>query len=45
MVQEENKSAENYKRAILNVLELVCIVIPFSGMNLIKVILVIRSDT
>jgi hypothetical protein len=45
MVQEENKSAENYKCAILNVLELVCIMIPFSGMNLIKVILVGRRDT
>jgi hypothetical protein len=44
-VQEENKSTENYKHAILNVVELVCIMIPFSGMNLIKVILVIRRDT
>jgi hypothetical protein len=45
MVQEENTSTENYRRAILNVVELVCIMIPFSGMNLIKVILVIRRDT
>jgi hypothetical protein len=45
MAQEENKSTENYKCAILNVAELVCIMIPFSGMNLIKVILVIRRDT
>jgi hypothetical protein len=44
-VQEENKSTENYKRAILNVVELVCIMIPFSRMNLIKVILVLRRDT
>jgi hypothetical protein len=44
MVQEEYKSAENYKRAILNVVELVCIMIPFSGMNLIKVVLVIRRE-
>jgi hypothetical protein len=44
-VQEKNKAAENYKRAILNVVELVCIMIPFSGMNLIKVVLVVRRDT
>jgi hypothetical protein len=37
MVQEK-KAAENYKHAILNVVELVC-------MNLIKVVLVIRRDT
>jgi hypothetical protein len=45
MVQEKNKAAENYKCAILNVVELVCIMIPFSGMNLIKVVLVVRRDT
>jgi hypothetical protein len=45
MVQEKNKAAENYKHAILNVVELVCIMIPFSGMNLIKVVLVVRRDT
>jgi hypothetical protein len=45
MVQEENKSKENYKRAILNVVELVCIMIPFSRMNLINVIIVVRRDT
>jgi hypothetical protein len=44
-VQEENKPAENYKHAILNVLELVCIMIPFSRMNLINLILVVRRDT
>jgi hypothetical protein len=36
---------ENYKCSILNVVELVCIMIPFSGMNLIKVVLVVRRDT
>jgi hypothetical protein len=45
MVQEENKSTENYKCGILNVVELVCIMIPFSRMNLIKIILVITRDT
>jgi hypothetical protein len=45
MVQEDNKSAENYKHAILNVVELVCIMIPFSRVNLIKVVLVVRRDT
>jgi hypothetical protein len=41
----KNESAENCKRAILNVVGLVCIMIPFCRMNLIKVILVIRRDT
>jgi hypothetical protein len=45
MVQEKSKAPENYKHAILNVVELVCIMIPFSGMNLIKVVLVVRRDT
>jgi hypothetical protein len=45
MVQEENESTENYKHAVLNVVELVCLMIPFHRMDLIKVILIIWRDT